>query len=126
VESYFDTVRPIPFLDDLTTKNVLVENGTLSGIIDVDFVCYGDPLLAVGATMASIAGDVPQAGMFYGDELIRVWNLTAQQRLALWFYAALWGIGSYQLTDASANPTRAQSLRTAAESWLSGAEAERF
>jgi len=127
VEAYFDTVVPTPFLDDLTTKNVLVENGALSGIIDVDFVCYGDPLLAVGATMASLAGDVAgdaSGAAFYGEELIRCWNPDDQQRLAVWFYAALWGIGSFQLTDAAANPARAESLRNASERWLSLAEAE--
>jgi aminoglycoside phosphotransferase (APT) family kinase protein len=118
VESYFDAVQPTPFLDDLTTKNVLVKNGELSGIIDVDFVCYGDPLLGVGATMASLAGDAAEAGVFYGDELIRCWNPSAEQRLAIWFYAALWAIGSLQLTDAAANPQRAESLRRAADAWL--------
>jgi aminoglycoside phosphotransferase len=122
VEPYFETVPPTPFLDDLTTKNVLVEKGALAGIIDVDFVCYGDPLLAAGATMASLAGDAPTA-MFYGEELCRCWNPTDQQRLAICFYAALWAIGSLQLTDASANPAKAESLRKASERWLSLAEA---
>jgi aminoglycoside phosphotransferase (APT) family kinase protein len=123
VEAYFETVVPTPFLDDLTTKNVLVENGALSGIIDVDFVCYGDPLLGVGATMASLAGDALTAA-FYGDELIRCWQPNDQQRLAVWFYAALWGIGSFQLADSATNPARAQSLRRASEGWLSLAEAQ--
>jgi aminoglycoside phosphotransferase (APT) family kinase protein len=122
VESYFSTVRATAFLDDLTLKNVLVENGELRGIIDVDFVCYGDPLLAVGATMASIASDVPESGAFYGEELIRCWNPDDAQRLALWFYAALWAIGSLNTTDAATEPTRAQALIGAAQSWLSIAE----
>jgi aminoglycoside phosphotransferase (APT) family kinase protein len=123
VEPYFDQVKPTPFLDDLTTKNVLVENGELSGIIDVDFVCYGDPLLGAGATMACVAADVPQAGAFYGDELIRCWNPNSQQWLASGFYAALWGIGLLHKTDATADPARAESLKNAVESWLSLAEA---
>jgi hypothetical protein len=125
VESYFDTVMPVPFLDDLTTKNVLIQDGALSGMIDVDFVCYGDPLLGVGATMACVAGDVPNAGAFYGEELIRCWNPNSQQRLAILFYAALWGIGLLQLADATTDPARVQSLRQAAESWLSAAEGQR-
>jgi len=125
VEPYFETVKPTPFLDDLTTKNVLIENGELSGIIDVDFVCYGDPLLGVGATMAAVAGDVPQAGAFYGEELIRCWKPNPPQRLAIWFYAALWGIGSLHLTDAASNPKRAESLKKASEAWLGIAEDQR-
>jgi aminoglycoside phosphotransferase (APT) family kinase protein len=123
VEPYFETVQPSPFLDDLTTTNVLVENGALSGIIDVDFVCYGDPLLSVGATLASLAADVQPEGRFYGDELVRCWNPLPPERLALWFYASLWAIGCLQLTDAIANPTRAQSLANAADGWLTLAEA---
>lgn len=117
-------MRATAFLDDLTTKNVLVEQGTLSGIIDVDFVCYGDPLLTVGATLASIAADVPE-GVFYGNELARCWAPTAVQRQAIWFYAALWAIGSLSQTDASTQPARARALGAAAESWLGLAEAER-
>ena len=49
LEPYFRTVRPRCFLDDLTLKNALVHDGALSGVIDVDFACYGDPLLAIGA-----------------------------------------------------------------------------
>jgi hypothetical protein len=32
------------FLDDTTTKHVIVDAGKLSGIVDVDVVCFGDPL----------------------------------------------------------------------------------
>jgi aminoglycoside phosphotransferase (APT) family kinase protein len=109
------------FLDDLTVKNVLVENGALSGIIDVDFVCYGDPLLAVGATMAS-AADLPDAAAFYAQELVRCSNPNDEQRLAILFYAALWAIGSLSLTDPAAEPTRASALSRAAQSWLGLAE----
>jgi aminoglycoside phosphotransferase (APT) family kinase protein len=122
VEPYFELVKPTPFLDDLTTKNVLVENGELSGIIDVDFVCYGDPLLAVGATMASLAADVPEAGAFYGEELIRCWNPSAEQRLAIWFYAALWGVGILQMTNCAPNALRARLLSPAVDSWLRAAQ----
>jgi aminoglycoside phosphotransferase (APT) family kinase protein len=122
VESYFDTLRPIPFLDDHSTKNVLIENGRLSGIIDVDYVCYGDPLMSVGATMASIAGEFGEWEAFYGEELIRCWNPSPDQLLAIWFYAALWAIGSIAQTDHAAHPARADSLIRAARLWLSLAE----
>ncbi len=47
---YFDSVRPQAFLDDTTTKNVIVDQGKLSGVVDVDQVCFGDPLQVVGLT----------------------------------------------------------------------------
>ena len=123
VEPYLGTVRPTPFLDDLTTKNVLVEEGSLSGIIDVDFVCYGDPLLAVGATLACVAGDVGPAGAFYGEELLRCSEPDAAQRLAVLFYATLWAVGFLGQPDAAAGTQRAQSLGGSAEAWLDAAEA---
>jgi hypothetical protein len=52
--AYFESVRPVPFLDDTTTKNVLVEQGRLTGIVDVDQLCFGDPLLTVGLTQTAL------------------------------------------------------------------------
>ena len=42
-ERYFAQIRPTPFLDDTTTKNVIVHEGKLSGIVDVDWICFGYP-----------------------------------------------------------------------------------
>lgn len=53
-EVYFASVRPAPFLDDTTTKNVLVEQGRVTGIVDVDQLCFGDPLLTVGLTQTAL------------------------------------------------------------------------
>ena len=50
-----EAVPPLPFLDDLTTKNVLVDGGRLSGVVDVDVVCFGDPLATLALTRASLA-----------------------------------------------------------------------
>jgi aminoglycoside phosphotransferase (APT) family kinase protein len=55
-ESYLQSVRPVPFLDDATTKNVIVNQGALSGIVDTDGVCFGDPVFTLGLTnMALLA-----------------------------------------------------------------------
>jgi len=51
---YFHQVRPRPFLDDITTKNVIIERGKLAGIVDVDMVCYGDLLVHLGLTRMSL------------------------------------------------------------------------
>jgi aminoglycoside phosphotransferase (APT) family kinase protein len=118
VEPYFATVRPTPFLDDVTTKNVIMHNHTLAGIIDVDFVCYGDPLLTVGSTMALLAADGNPAGAFYGEELARFWTPTETQQQAIRFYAALWTIGLLHGTDPTTHPDRAAALTAAADRWL--------
>ena len=53
-ERYFSAVRPTPFLDDTTTKNVIVADGVLSGIVDTDQVCFGDPLFTIGLTKMAL------------------------------------------------------------------------
>ncbi|HVH06787.1 MAG TPA: hypothetical protein VNE71_12390 [Myxococcota bacterium] len=52
-----DAVRPTPFLDDTTTKNVIVDRGALSGIVDVDWLGYGDPLLPIALTRAALLSE---------------------------------------------------------------------
>lgn len=47
---YFNAIEPIPFLDDLSSKNVLIYGGKLSGIIDIDWMCFGDKLYYVALT----------------------------------------------------------------------------
>ena len=55
-ESYLKRVKPVPFLDDTTTKTVIVDQGALSGIVDTDGVCFGDPVFTLGLTnMALLA-----------------------------------------------------------------------
>ena len=45
---YFNEIRPVAFLYDLSVRNVMVLKGKVTGIIDVDDVWLGDPLLAIG------------------------------------------------------------------------------
>jgi predicted O-linked N-acetylglucosamine transferase (SPINDLY family) len=122
IEPYFASIEPICFLDDLTVKNVLVENGELTGIIDVDFVCYGDPLMSVGSTLAMIAADVGPAGDFYGQELIRCWAPTPEQERAIHFYASLWAVGMCNAAEDAGDTTLAQQLTPIADRFLREAE----
>jgi aminoglycoside phosphotransferase (APT) family kinase protein len=50
-----DALAPTPFLHDTTTKNVIVTpGGALSGIVDVDDLCFGDPRYAPALTLAAL------------------------------------------------------------------------
>lgn len=50
-----DALPPIAFLHDTTTRNVIVTpEGTFSGIVDVDDLCFGDPRYVVALTLASL------------------------------------------------------------------------
>lgn len=124
LEPYFATVRPICFLDDLTTKNAIIENGELRGIIDVDFVCYGDPLMSVGTTLASIATEVGEAGNLYADELVRCWDPSPQARRAIGFYAALWVVGLLVAADTAADASKVDALTLIADRMLGELESD--
>ncbi len=86
-ENYFSQIRPVAFLDDITTKNVIVHKGKLSGIVDVDWVCFGDSLLTVALARMSLLlsnYDLDYIG-FWCDEI----NLKDGQKQILDFYTAL-------------------------------------
>lgn len=53
-DSKLSLSHPTPFLHDITTKNVIIHNGKLSGIVDVDDLCYGDPLFHIGLTQMAV------------------------------------------------------------------------
>jgi hypothetical protein len=86
-EADITAVPPRPFLDDITTKNVLVHEGQLSGIVDVDHLCFGDALFTVALTRASLLN--------LGEDLeyVEAWceelELDARRRAVLELYTAL-------------------------------------
>lgn len=54
IQEYLDTVRPIPYLDDISTKNLLINEGKLSGIIDIDGIGLGDMLTFVALSKVAL------------------------------------------------------------------------
>lgn len=78
---------PTCFLDDITGKNVIIDNGELKGLIDLDHVCYGDPLYWLALTLVGLVCDIGAAGDFYSAELIRLWSPTPLERRVLAYYA---------------------------------------
>ncbi len=121
LENYFTRVTPLCFLDDLTIRNLLISSGRISGIIDVDFVCYGDPLLAVGTTLAEIVRDVGEPGLFYGEDLVRLWQPDPDQQRAIKFYAALFASGFLNGAGPALKDFQSQQLASAADKWLAEA-----
>ena len=86
-EDYFATIRPTPFLDDTTTKNVIIDHGRLSGIVDVDCLCYGDPLGVIALTRMSLLNlghDID-----YTDYWLDRIGATTMQRRAVTLYTAM-------------------------------------
>jgi aminoglycoside phosphotransferase (APT) family kinase protein len=87
-ERHFRHSPPTCFLDDVTVKNVIVQDGVLRGLVDFDCVCYGDPLYWMGLTAVGVVSDVGIEGLFYIDEMARLWELTDLQREILALYSA--------------------------------------
>ena len=87
---YFAAVRPRPFLDDITTKNVIVHERRLSGIVDVDWLCFGDRLMPVALTRNSMlcTGRTPDYAAFW----LEAHRPTDAERRALRFYTALYAL----------------------------------
>lgn len=112
--AYLDGVSPTCFLDDLTIKNVIVQNGELSGLVDFDVVCYGDPLWTLGLTEAAIVFDVGPEHLDYVEELCRAYGLEETKRAVVSWYAALFSLTFL----ARSNPEETRRLLNALEGWL--------
>jgi aminoglycoside phosphotransferase (APT) family kinase protein len=87
-----ERVPPTPFLDDLTTKNVIVDGGELRGVVDFDVVCYGDPRYWLGLTRTAVLSTNRPGAAFYVEELLRLWGADAADRGLVRFYSALFGL----------------------------------
>jgi aminoglycoside phosphotransferase (APT) family kinase protein len=96
---YFAEVQPICFLDDLTTKNVIVQDGILRGLVDFDVVCYGDPLYWLALTRVAIFADIGEPGMFYANQLEHFWGVSKTQKAILRFYIVTHAINFVQHTE---------------------------
>jgi aminoglycoside phosphotransferase (APT) family kinase protein len=86
-EDYFSSIASIAFLDDITTKNVLLSNGILSGIVDVDEVCFGDRLFSLALTRMALLAH--QLETDYIDYWISELALDRDQIEILDFYTAM-------------------------------------
>lgn len=54
LQFYLKTVSPVLYLDDISTKNLLIQEGRVSGIIDIDWLEPGDLLTFVALTRIAL------------------------------------------------------------------------
>ena len=84
------SVRPRPCLEDTTTKNVIIDRGRFSGLVDVDGVLFGDVLSGVGLTQMSLLCSG------YDTDYIEYWcefmKVSVRRRRVVDFYSALFGL----------------------------------
>ncbi len=85
-EPYFASILPAPFLDDTTTKNVILHEGTLTGIVDTDEICFGDRINALALTHMALLSQ--KADLDYIAYWAEAWHLTAAQMRIMHLYTA--------------------------------------
>jgi aminoglycoside phosphotransferase (APT) family kinase protein len=116
-------VEPLPFLDDLTTKNVLIENGQLRGVVDFDWICYGDRRHWLGLTRMAVASDSPPESEFYVEELCRLCAVTPHDRAVIALYSAMFGLDFLAWYRTRAPDDKLRRLVACLERFLAEAEA---
>lgn len=84
---YFENIKPKAFLDDISNKNLLIRNGEIAGIIDIDWMGFGDELFYVALTnMALLDMNVDTK---YVDYILEEMNATNKQKEILILYTLL-------------------------------------
>ena len=53
-ETYFQALSPVVYLDDISTKNLMIHEGHVSGVVDIDWLECGDPLTFVSLTNVAL------------------------------------------------------------------------
>ncbi|WP_298626356.1 phosphotransferase [uncultured Legionella sp.] len=69
---------------DASERNVIIHQGTISGIVDVDDICFGDPLLVIALT--AIALETEGHDTLYTDYWAAGLQLDAEAQQRLDFY----------------------------------------
>ena len=87
---YFSTIKPQPFLDDVSTKNVLIYKGKISGIIDLDWITFGDQLYFLSLTTMALLS--MKADLDYIDYLKDEMNLNKKQEKVTELYVLIFCI----------------------------------
>lgn len=84
---YFSNVKPLAYLDDISTKNLLVHNGQLSGVIDIDWMGVGDDLTFIAMTYIALLNMSCETD--YVDYLLEERSCNAMEKKAFLFYSLL-------------------------------------
>ena len=87
LSEYFDTIKPIAYLDDISTKNLLIHEGRVSGVIDIDWMGVGDKLTYAAMTKMALMN--MGCDTDYVTYLLDEMQLTEMEKKAFAFYTLL-------------------------------------
>jgi aminoglycoside phosphotransferase (APT) family kinase protein len=84
---YFSRITPTTYYGDICSKNIMIQNGIFSGLVDLDGLTQGDPLEAIGRIKLSWYGT--RHGELYTNAIMDELELTLEQRELVTMYALL-------------------------------------
>lgn len=87
LDEYFSQVRPLAYLDDISTKNLLIHNGKISGVIDIDWMGVGDNLTFIAMTYVALRNMDCETD--YVNYLLEERGCTEDERKAFLFYCLM-------------------------------------
>lgn len=87
LQEYLSLVKPIPYLDDISTKNLIINNGSVSSVIDIDWIGIGDVLTFVALTKVALLN--MGLDTKYVDYLLGELHPNTEQYKAFIFYCLL-------------------------------------
>ncbi len=85
--NYFERIEPKAFLDDISSKNLLIKDGSIAGIVDIDWLGFGDELLYVALTKMALLDMGTDTK--YVDYIMIEMNLDDFQKEVVAFYTLL-------------------------------------
>jgi len=85
---YFNNLKPVVYLDDISTKNLLVHNGHVAAVVDIDWLGCGDPLTFVALTNMALLD--MQNDTDYADFLLDEMGASEIERKVFLFYSLLY------------------------------------
>lgn len=88
LRGYFQQIRPVAYLDDISTKNLLIEKGKVSGVIDVDWIGVGDRLTYVAMTNVALLN--MEYDTDYVEYLLDEMEINQTERKAYIYYSLLY------------------------------------
>lgn len=87
LDEYFSQIRPLAYLDDISTKNLLIHNGKVSGVIDIDWMGVGDNLTFIAMTYVALRNMDCETD--YVDYLLEERGCTEDERKVFLFYCLM-------------------------------------
>lgn len=86
-QAYFNSIKPITYYGDISSKNIMIHEGKFSGLVDLDGLTQGDPLEALGRIYLSWYGT--HHGEVYSNAIMSELNLSDKERKLVIMYALL-------------------------------------